>query len=105
MQREYQNVVFTEHALERLRKRRMTQAMVVQAIQKPERDFIEDDGDTRFIKTVNGRAVHVVAHYLEDERKWLVKTTWVRGEEDAKPLWGRVLSLPLQLVQRLLKRR
>jgi hypothetical protein len=105
MQREYKNVIFTKHALERIRKRRMSQDMIVQAIKGPERDFIEEDGDTRFIRDVNGRQVHVVAHYLDDERKWLVKTTWVRGEDDVKPLWQRVLLLPVRLIRLAFKRR
>jgi hypothetical protein len=45
--------------------------------------------------------VHVVAYYLDDERKWLVKSVWVRGEDDPKPLWWQMLTLIPRLVRRL----
>ena len=98
MQSEYQNVVFTKHAIHRLKKRRISQDAAVQAIRTPDEHFIEDDGDTRFVKTVNGRNVHVVGSYLKDEKRWMVITAWVRGEEDRPALVLRLLMLPLRLV-------
>lgn len=91
MQREYKNVVFTKHALERMKLRRITQDMIVTAITKPDSRKLEADGDTKFIKTLNGRPLHVVSAFLEDERQWLVKSVWVRGEDDPIPLWKRIL--------------
>lgn len=99
-QREYKNVLFTDHALQRLKHRRITQDMIVSAIKQPDRKALEDDGDTKFIKVINQRNLHVVSVYLKDEKKWLVKSVWVRGEEDPKPLWLRILLLPLRLFQR-----
>jgi hypothetical protein len=82
LQREYQNVIFTNHALERLSLRELTQAMIVSAVTQPDEKRIEDDGDTRFIKSFAGRRVHVVAKFDADDGKWVVKTVWVRGEDD-----------------------
>lgn len=98
MQREYRHIVFTNHALERLQLRRITQEMVASAIYEPDRREREADGDIEFIKTIQGRKVHVIAFRLNDEQKWLVKSTWVRGESD-HPLLGRLWAF----IRKLLK--
>jgi hypothetical protein len=92
MQREYHDVLFTKHAMERMRLRRITQDMVIAAIKKPDQKKLEDDGDTKFMRTLDDRPLHVVSTYLTDEKKWLVKSVWVRGEDDPQPLWKRLLS-------------
>jgi hypothetical protein len=107
MQQETKNVVFTDHALERAKLRKVTQAMMVSAITQPDRKQVEDDGDTRFIKDVRNRNVQVVATYLNDEKKWLVKSVWVRGEDDPasagkvalpKLPWARLLKMALGVI-------
>lgn len=105
MNREYKNVLFTNHALERLELRRITQDMIVKTIEKPDDKVLEDDGDTKFIKTINSRNVQVVSKYLPDEKKWLVKSAWVRGEDDPKPFWQQIFSFVLQLVKSFLDNR
>lgn len=97
--REYKNVIFTNHALDRIELRRIPQEMVVTAIRQPDHKVLEADGDTKFIKTIRGRNVQVVSAYLADEQKWLVKSAWVRGENDPNPLllWLR------RLLRRLLR--
>lgn len=103
MEREYKNVIFTQHAIERLQLRKITQDMVVNTIKNPDSQAPEDDGDTKFIKTIGKRPVHVVSRYLPDEKKWLVVSAWVRGEEDPQPFWKQLLSLGWRLIQNLLK--
>ncbi len=96
MRREYKNVIFTKHALERLELRRLTQEMIFTTIIRPDHYREERDGDSKFIKVVNGRQVHVVSVYLPDEQRWLVKSAWVRGENDPNPnpnpLWQWLLK-------------
>ena len=99
MQREYKQVIFTNHAVERLQLRRISQDMVVATVRQWEKKRDEDDGDTQFIKTIQGREVHVVGHYLTDEKKWLVKSAWVRGEDDPKPLLQRLLAWLIGLLR------
>jgi hypothetical protein len=106
MQREVRNVIFTDHAIERLQQRRITQPMVVSTIQSPDRKQLEDDGDTKFIKTIDGRNLHVVGHWESDENKWLVKSAWVRGEDDVKPsLLKMLFDLALKLVRSIVAKR
>ena len=101
MQRELQNVIFTNHAIERLKLRRISQNMVVQTVKRSDESFLEDDGDTRFIKDIKGRNVHIVARQADEPGKWLVISAWVRGEDDPKPLFVRIL----QAIWGLFKRR
>ena len=62
--------------------RAITEDMILKTIRNPARTYIEDDGDTKFIGKVDGVTLHVVCKPLPDEDKWLVKSTWVRGEDD-----------------------
>jgi hypothetical protein len=104
-QREYKDILFTNHALQRLKYRRITQEMVAAAIKKPDRKELEADGDTKFIRTIDRRSLHVVSMYLPDQKKWLVKSVWVRGEDDPRPFWLRLLMLPIALLKHLTKQR
>jgi hypothetical protein len=85
------HIIYTDHAGQHMKLRRISPAMVAAALDKPERSVPANDGDTRFIRTVNKREVRVVSHYLPDERAWLVVSTWVRGEDDPLPVWKRLL--------------
>lgn len=101
MDHEYKNVIFTDHALKRLKKRNITQDMVSKTLKQPENQIKEDNGNVRFTRTLSGRNVHVVANYLNDEKKWLVVSTWVRGEDDPQPLWLMLLTMPIKLMRKL----
>ena len=78
------DVVFTNHAQERMKQRSVSKDMVLQAVRKPDRTNAEADGDTKFIRDISGRQIHVVCKPLPDEKMWLVKSVWVRGEDDRK---------------------
>lgn len=78
--------ILTDHAQERMVLRGITPAMIAQALEKPDRKETEPDGDIEHIRTINGRQLHVIAFYKPDQKKWVVKSTWVRGEEDQKSL-------------------
>ncbi len=98
------NFILTDHAEERMKLRRITQDMIAKTLQKPDERESEADGDIQFIRTLDKRQVHVVAKYLDDEQKWLIKSVWVRGEDDPKPLWLRIIMLPVGILQQLLGR-
>jgi hypothetical protein len=105
MQRDYKNIIFTAHALHRLKLRCITQDMIVTALKQPDKKELESDGDTKFIKVINNRNLHVVSAYLPDEKKWLVKSAWVRGEEDPQPIWLRLLLLPFRMLRGLFRQK
>lgn len=80
-----QTIILTDHARERMMVRRISQRMIQQTLENPQGSEKEDDGDTQFYRTLDGRRVHVVAKPLE-RNEWLIKTVWVKGEEDPSPL-------------------
>jgi hypothetical protein len=81
-------VILTKHARERMSLRRIDESVVKTAIEKYNKKEPEDDGDTQFIRDIKRsgqtRQLHVIAKPLPEEGKdaWLVKTVWIRGEDD-----------------------
>ncbi len=61
------SIAYSKHARERMELRAITEEMVLKAIRNPERTYIEDDGDTKFISRVNGVRLHVVCKSLPDD--------------------------------------
>jgi hypothetical protein len=99
MQREYQGVIFTKHALDRAQSRSISQADVVQVLKYPQTtQETEKPGATKFIKTLRDRSIYVVATFLPDKNQWLVVSVWVRGEEDQPPLSWQLITLPFRLL-------
>lgn len=76
LNKKYDRIVFTNHAKERFQQRKITKDMVMKAIQDPDKREFEDDGDTKFIRRVTGREVHVVCKPVPEENTWLVKSAW-----------------------------
>lgn len=97
-EREHQGFIFSTHALERVKDRSITQDAVASVMRQPEKTFPgKKRGTTKFIRTLNNRRIHVVASYLADQKKWLVVSVWVRGEDDKVPLAWVVITAPFKL--------
>lgn len=85
-------IIYTTHAEERMKQRKVSKTQIESAVRIPDEQKLEDDGDTRFIKSIRRpdkkmRALHVVGKPIEKRflfitSKWLIKTVYVRGEED-----------------------
>lgn len=99
MKHDYKNLIFTDHALQQMRKRRIKREMVYDTIHKPDNKEPEEADKFRFIRVIDDRNVHVVASFAETQKKWLVVTAWVRGEDDPRPLAVRVLLLPIRMLR------
>jgi len=81
-QREYGGVIWTNHAMERLSKRNIHQSDALKVMQKPDKTFPgKKENSIKFIRELNGRKIHLVGS-LNEYKKWVVVTAWVRGEED-----------------------
>lgn len=95
--KEFKNLIFTDHALERLRLRGLTQENIAQVLANPAKTFPAEKPDTiKFIRSLNDRRIHVVATYLPERKKWLVISVWVRGEDDPQPLVWQIMTLPFK---------
>lgn len=104
MDNTFDQLIFTNHAIERLRKRNITQYDLNQVFKYPEHKIRngKDHGKTKFIKTVSGRRMHLIAQPVQDN-KWLVISAWVKGEEDKSDLSWLIISAPFRLIGWLFK--
>lgn len=101
---EYKNLVFTKHAEDRLKDRWITVDAIYDTVNHPDHSKQQLEQKTKFIKWVKQRQVQVVATFLPDQKKWLVISVWVRGEEDTIPLLWQVITLPFKTVWWIIKK-
>lgn len=107
MTQAYRNLLFTSHAFDRLKERAISEDVIWQVVNNPIKSFTKGSS-TKFIKTIHDRKIHVIAHWLAKENKWLIISVWVRGEKDKEPMMWWLITLPFKftywLLTRLLKR-
>ena len=93
----YKNIVFTNHAYDRIKSRSISSHAIYETIQYPDKEFKKASNATKYIKTIHDRKYHVVAKYKKNEKKYLVISAWVRGEDDKQPLIWQILTLPFKI--------
>jgi hypothetical protein len=77
------SIILTDHAKQRMRKRRLALSDIEKTVAHPERTSPgKKPGTVKFIRTLDGRLHQVVGTYLEKEKQWLILSVWVRGEDD-----------------------
>ena len=104
MDKHYKNLIFTDHALERMRLRTISQDQVRQVLAHPEKTFPSNKPEQiKFIRNLSHRTIHVVGKYLEDQKKWLIISVWVRGEDDPIPLMWLVITVPFKIIAKIAK--
>lgn len=92
------SIILTNHARERMRKRKLAESDVELTLRKPDKSHPgKKPGTVKFIKFIDGRNHQVVAKYLDDQKKWLVLSVWVRGEDDFNWVEWLVLA-PFRLI-------
>ncbi len=95
--------IFTKHSLERLHQRSISQDAAESVLQHPDHtEPGKKPGTVKFVRVLNGRNIQLIATYLDDQKKWLVVSAWVRGEDDKVPLMWQLLTLPFKLIWKLL---
>jgi len=102
MDKNYKNLVFTNHAFDRIKGRVITKDAVYLTLNKADKKYKNDNNSTKFIKTVRGRKIHVVANYLSKENKWLIISVWVRGEDDKAPIIWTLITFPFVITYKIL---
>ena len=101
MNRTYKNLVFSKHALARLKDRTLNQDAIYQAVSFPDKSFANKDS-TKFIKLINDRLIHVVATPIKNNQ-WLIVSAWVRGEEDKQSIIWQLITLPFKIIWWVIK--
>ncbi len=96
-------IIYTNHAIERRVVRRISKKAIQQTVLKPDSTEKENDGDTEFKKTVDGRKIHAIAKPLPDQQAWLIKTVWVRGEDDPNIIVKLMLTLLVKAFKPIFK--
>jgi hypothetical protein len=96
--------IFTKHALQRLSERSISQDAAESVMSKPDTTVPgQKPGTVKFIRRLNDRNIQLVATYLDDQKKWLIVSAWVRGEEDKVPLMWQLITLPFKGIYLLIK--
>lgn len=100
----YKNLVFTNHAYDRIRSRNINEQAIFETVSNPNKKFKKNKNSLKYIKAINDRVYHVVATYKPSEKKHVVISAWVRGEEDKLPIVWRIITLPFKLIWWLIKK-
>lgn len=84
MGRMYKGIILTDHALERMQQRRVTEEMVLSTLSRPDRSRYADAKE-KFIynKTFGREMVEVVASQNE-KKEWVVVSVWSRPESQIR---------------------
>ncbi|MFZ5437751.1 MAG: DUF4258 domain-containing protein [Patescibacteria group bacterium] len=101
MSETYKNLVFTKHAWTRAKDRSLSKDLIYQVVSLPDKTYHNQD-NFKFIRIINGRKIHVVATPIENN-KFLIISTWVRGEEDQQSIIWLLLTLPFKILWWTLK--
>ena len=103
MSNHYRDLILTNHAAARQSLRSINLEALYQTIHQPDKKIRVEDEKWKFIKKINGRQYQIIANYLTDQKKWLVISAWVRGEEDQVPLIWQLISAPFKLIWLVIK--
>jgi len=97
--------IFSKHALQRLKERSIPLDQAELVLRHPDQTFPGKKANSiKFAKNINGRNMQLVGTYLPDQKKWLVVSAWVRGEEDRVPFVWQIITLPFKFIWWLFKR-
>src|SRR5436309_1408918 len=87
LERVYGGAIWTNHALERLNQRGLTQWLAKEAFNKPDTSKPGNNGSTVYEKTYQNSLISIVAKKNE-KGEWLILSCWINpplaGTEDAR---------------------
>jgi len=98
MSNHYRDLILTNHAAARQSLRSIGFEDLYRTIHQPDKKIKIKGEKWKFIKKIENRQYQIIANYLTDQKKWLVISTWVRGEEDRLPFMWQLISAPFRLV-------
>lgn len=102
MARKYKNLILSHHAEQRAKQRSIGLGAIHQTVNYPDIEKSQENNQIKFQKIIKNRHYQVIATYLREEEKWLILSTWVRGEEDKIPLIWQLIVFPFRLLYQIL---
>ncbi len=97
MDRNFGGVIWTKHALERLRKRKISQGDAWATFRRPDQSrYATAKGAWIYYKTYGNQKIEVVAKQNE-KKEWIILSVWSRrvyGKQTKKiePLWNLIFK-------------
>jgi len=96
MSRTYKNIILTNHAYDRIKSRSISDYSIYDTINYPDKKISKANNSVKYIKDIGSRKYHVVATYKKDQKKYLVISAWVRGEDDRVPIIWQLITFPFK---------
>ncbi|MDR0463458.1 MAG: DUF4258 domain-containing protein [Pseudomonadales bacterium] len=97
-------IIYTKHAKERIEMRKLYKPDIEETLLEPDQTIQQDKLNFKFVKTIEGRKYQVVAKYNDEEKKWIIVSAWVRGEEDPPNYLWLIITFPFRALWWLLKK-
>lgn len=80
MGRIYKGIILTDHALERMQQRRVTEEMVLSTLSRPDRSRYADAKEKFIYNKSFGREMVEVVASQNERKEWVVVSVWSRPE-------------------------
>jgi len=103
MSRTYKNIVLTNHAYDRIKSRSISDYSIYDTVNHPDKKITRSGDSIKYIKQIRDRKYHVVANYKKDQKKYIVISAWVRGEDDKVPFIWQVITFPFKVLWWIIK--
>lgn len=92
------SIILTKHAQERKKLRKISNYEIQLTLNTPDQEIELKPNLFKFKKKVKKRKLQIIAQYLKEQKKYLIISVWVRGEDDPIPLTWRLITLPFKLI-------
>lgn len=105
MDRNYKGIIWTNHALQRLKQRGLSQADAYATWNNPDESrYAQSKGGWVYYKNLGNRKIEVVAKQ-NDRKQWLIISVWAKGISDHHHKYSKHKSHKKQsLLTRFLKK-
>ena len=86
----YKNLIFTNHAYDRIKSRSISNHSIYETVRNPDKKQKKSGDSIKYIRKV-------------DQKKHLVISAWVRGEDDRVPFIWQLITLPFKILLWIIK--
>lgn len=76
---------------------------IYETVKNPDKKQSKGESKQKYFKTIRDRNYQVIATYKPDQRKYLVISAWVRGEDDKQSLVWILITAPFKVLFWIIK--